>query len=199
MTENTSLKTLMGLRTPGDQSAWQRVFPRLYRAADRAARKLPLSHHEREDVIADSFAAFLRRFRAGKYDESRGSLRTFMHCICESLGLNALKARRQDHALQEHLAVAMAERPNEGDAGIDANDVRREAYRAAITKVLSRPRLRGKTREVLRLSFAENRDPAEIAAVMKWTPERVYRIRTRYRRLVVSEARRQLNSQPSSS
>jgi len=83
MDTGTSTTLLEGLRDHGNTAAWQR-FDECYRPMVlKFAAKLGLNDHDAQDAAQDTITAFIEGYRAGRYDRSRGRLRSWLFAIAQ--------------------------------------------------------------------------------------------------------------------
>jgi RNA polymerase sigma-70 factor (ECF subfamily) len=103
----TNTLLLVGLSDPANQAAWSEFDERYRPIVLRFARRLGLHEAEAQDAAQDTLLHVVRDFRAGKFDRSRGRLRSWLFAIARShvLGRRRSTARRHevrgDSALEE--------------------------------------------------------------------------------------------------
>lgn len=94
----TTTALLEGLLDPEQEQAWH-DFDGRFRPILRAfCAKLGLSHADAEDVTQESLVRFIKHYRAGKYDRTRGRLSSWLvaiaqHCIYD---LHQSRAQRME-------------------------------------------------------------------------------------------------------
>ena len=74
----TTTVLLNGLHDPGDRTTWE-TFDRRYRPIILAlARRMGLGDADAADVAQEAITRFIQEYRDGRYDRSRGRLRSWL-------------------------------------------------------------------------------------------------------------------------
>lgn len=107
----TTTALLEGLRDPSNETVW-RDFDVRYRGVLLAfARRLGLNDSEADEVAQETLTRFLEEYSAGKYDRSRGRLRSWLIGIAKYrvADVKRVRARRREY----HGESVLLELPNE--------------------------------------------------------------------------------------
>lgn len=78
MQASTSTTLLAGLAEDNNPTAWRRFEAGYKPMLLSYARRVGLMDADAQDVVAETLATFLEAFRAGKYDRSRGRLKSWL-------------------------------------------------------------------------------------------------------------------------
>lgn len=106
----TTTKLLDALRDHGNEPAWAQIDGR-YRPVIRGlARQLGLREADAEEVAQQSLAEFVRAYREGRYDRTKGRLSSWILGIAHHTTLRVLRTRKRDNAAG---AAALAQVPDE--------------------------------------------------------------------------------------
>jgi RNA polymerase sigma-70 factor (ECF subfamily) len=175
-TTNTIL--LDGLLDPTNQSVW-REFDERYRPVIEAfARKLGLSADDAADASQETLAQFVRDYRAGKFDRSRGRLRSWLFGIARHriADQQRAKARRREW----HGESAIVNLPGDDDlAEIWEGEARAAMLRQAMRELYATPRLDPRTvRAFERVAF-DQKTAAEVAGEVGMSVNEVYVAKSR--------------------
>ncbi len=160
----TSTILLQGLLERDNSMAWQRFCDRYEPLLMAFARRSGLREDDAHDAVQETLIAFLESFRAGRYDRSRGRLRSWIQGIM----FNKIKDARRKLARQE-LQVAdktgtafLNTVPDERELpDIFDEEWERAVMRACLREV--RQLVDGKTFEAFRLYALENWPPNKVA------------------------------------
>lgn len=116
MITRTTTALLEGLIEPGNEAVWREFDARYRPVIVGFARRFQLGAEDAADAAQETLIRFLKEYRAGKYDRSRGRLHSWLigiakHCIFdlkhgkakrrELRGLSAIDAIPEDDRLDE--------------------------------------------------------------------------------------------------
>ncbi len=90
MLSRTTTTLLEGLADPGNGSAWRRFYDRYTPMLLSFARRTGLNDADAQDVVSDTLITFLQKYREGRYDRTRGRLKSWLggiarYKICKCL------------------------------------------------------------------------------------------------------------------
>ncbi|MEM7203156.1 MAG: sigma-70 family RNA polymerase sigma factor [Planctomycetota bacterium] len=91
----TSTLLLEGLAAAGDQTSWADFDSRYRPIVLAVLRRMGLEPNTANDVAQDTMLHFLRDFRAGKYDRTKGRLRSWLCAIARNRVHDHRKARQR--------------------------------------------------------------------------------------------------------
>lgn len=94
MTYPTTTTLLDGLRDPEDRDRWSSFDARFRPVLFAMARRLGLSHEDAADAAQESLVRFVRAYRDGRYDRSKGRLSSWLAGITRNCVRDALSRRR---------------------------------------------------------------------------------------------------------
>lgn len=78
MQASTSTTLLAGLAEEDNPAAWRRFEAGYKSMLLSYARRVGLTDADAQDIVAETLATFVEAFRAGKYDRSRGRLKSWL-------------------------------------------------------------------------------------------------------------------------
>jgi RNA polymerase sigma factor (sigma-70 family) len=178
MITTTSTILLDGLRDPSNQSIW-REFDERYRPVIEAfARKLGLSPDDAADAAQETLAEFVRDYRAGKFDRSRGRLRSWIFGIARHriADQQRAKARRREWRGES----AIADMPADDQlAQIWEGEARAAMLRQAMRELYANPKLDPRTIRAFEQVAFEQKTAAEVAGEVGMSVEQVYVAKSR--------------------
>jgi RNA polymerase sigma factor (sigma-70 family) len=92
----TTTRLLDALRDNANEPVWTQIDAR-YRPVIRGlARRIGVPEAEADDVAQQSLAEFVRCFRDGRYDRTKGRLSSWILSIAHHTSLAAIRRRRRD-------------------------------------------------------------------------------------------------------
>lgn len=106
----TTTRLLDALRDYSNEPAWEHIDSRYRPVLAGLARRLGLSEAEADEVAQQSLAEFVRAFREGRYDRTKGRLSSWILGIAHHITLNTIRQGRRAAAFG---AAALAEIPDE--------------------------------------------------------------------------------------
>ncbi|MCA9250005.1 MAG: sigma-70 family RNA polymerase sigma factor [Phycisphaerales bacterium] len=174
-TANTTTTTalLEGLRDPSNETVW-RGFDARYRGVLVAfARRLGLNDSEASEVAQETLTRFLEEYSAGKFDRSRGRLRSWLIGIARYriADVKRVRARRREH----HGESVLLELPNKRrlteiwDAELD-----QAILCEAMTDLGSSGRFKPQTLQAFRRMVVDQVSPRKVAEELDLTLQAVY-------------------------
>jgi RNA polymerase sigma factor (sigma-70 family) len=169
----TNTVLLLGVADPSNQAAWQQFDARYRPIVVEFARRFGLQDAEADDVAQDVMLRVVQDFRAGKFDSTRGRLRSWLYTIARSRVFDARRARarrrvtRGDSALSEKLDDATVSR-------FFDEEWRRELLRTALAELRAARRVDAPTLRVFEQIVLERRRAADVARELGMTLGAVY-------------------------
>jgi RNA polymerase sigma-70 factor (ECF subfamily) len=172
MLTRTTTALLEGLADPADGATWQAFDARFRPVLLAFGRRLGLGDEDAADTAQDTLTRFVRSFRDGKYDRTRGRLSAWIigiarHCIAE---LRESRARRREERLSK-----AEELPD--DAALtriwDA-ECQRQILHEAVQELRRVSRTDPRTVRVFEMLAFEQRRPADIARELGISANDVY-------------------------
>jgi RNA polymerase sigma-70 factor (ECF subfamily) len=109
-TTRTTTRLLDALRDPGNEPVWNHIDSRYRPVLAALARRLGLRDAEADDVAQQALAEFVRAFRDGRYDRTKGRLSSWIIGIAHHTALHALRDGKRQIAAG---ATAMVSLPDE--------------------------------------------------------------------------------------
>ncbi len=106
----TTTKLLDALRDLGNEPVWDHIDARYRPVLTGLARRLGLREADADEVAQQSLAEFVRAYRDGRYDRSKGRLSSWILGIAHHTTLHALRSGRREVAVG---ATALSELPDE--------------------------------------------------------------------------------------
>lgn len=98
VTSQTTSMLLSALRDPDQEAVWREFDARYRPILASLARRVGLDEETAADVAQDALSRFARAYRDGRYDRSKGRLRSWLigiakHCMADAI--TARSARRE--------------------------------------------------------------------------------------------------------
>lgn len=178
MITTTNTVLLNGLLDPANQSVWREFDERYRPVIEGFARKLGLSADDAADAAQETLAEFVRDYRAGKFDRSRGRLRSWIFGIARHRVLDQQRARARRREWRGESAIADV--PGEDDlAETWEAEARTAMLRQAMRELYANPKLDPRTvRAFERVAF-DQKTAAEVAGEVGMSVEEVYVAKSR--------------------
>jgi len=168
MLTTTTTALLRDLVDPANDAVW-REFDARYRPVIFAfARRLGAGTEDAADLAQETLAKFVQEYRAGKYDRSRGRLRSWIIGIAKYrlADLNRARARRR----QWRGDSALADLPDHDDlTEVWEAECRRSILGRAMTELRENTNLEARTIRAFEQAAFEERAHAEVAADLGMT------------------------------
>jgi len=178
---NTTSTLLDGLRDLQDDRAWTRVDSFFREAFLRYARGRGLLADDADDAVQLAMSEFARAYREGKYDPSRGKLRSYLHSFIRTHVNNVRRSVARDwrrtRANPVESIPPMDEIAEEEDQESWEREWNRAVYERCISKL--REEVGREQFEIFRLTVFENLSGQAIAERLDVSRDVVYS--TRYR------------------
>ncbi|MDY7109118.1 MAG: sigma-70 family RNA polymerase sigma factor [Planctomycetota bacterium] len=174
----TTTGLLEGLFDPAAEAVWQE-FDRRYRPIIVGlARKLGLPDQDAADVAQETLARFVKAYRAGEYDRTRGRLRSWIIGIARYRIADALRTRAERRGWRGDSLIGSVPEPAELDGLWDVE--RRQAIlRQAVDELRDDSRMSGKTIRAFEMLTFHRRTPAAVAEELGMTLNDVYQAKNR--------------------
>jgi RNA polymerase sigma-70 factor, ECF subfamily len=175
---STTTVLLEGLRDPADAQVWE-MFDRRYRPIVLGfASAAGLSDADAADVAQEAMTQFLQEYRAGRYDRTRGRLRTWLIAITKTR--IALHRRAQARTRQwrgDSALIDLADH-NRLDA-IWEEQRRRHLLREALRELREQSRFADRTIEAFELLVLRGQSVQTVAGQLDISAHDVYLAKSR--------------------
>jgi RNA polymerase sigma-70 factor (ECF subfamily) len=177
----TTTALLTGLLDPEAQQAeqsWQEFDARFRPIVRGFAMKLGLSESDADDVTQEAMARFVKFYRQGKYDRSRGRLSSWLIAIAQNciVDLHQHQAARKEH--RGDSAIADLSETNALEA-VWAEESRRVILEHAMRELKEGTRLDPRTISAFEMLAFKQKPPGEIAVEMGMSLDSVYAAKNR--------------------
>jgi RNA polymerase sigma factor (sigma-70 family) len=172
-TARTTTALLDLLREPRNAEVWQELDSRYRPIAVGFARRLGLTREDAEDAAQETLLRFSRAYTEGRYDRTRGRLRSWMlgiarRCILDILALRSgRREKRGESALGDLPAVDEMERLWE-------EEHRRVIRERALHQLRGGTRFDDRTIRAFELLVMEEKPAAEVADLVHLSLDSVY-------------------------
>jgi RNA polymerase sigma factor (sigma-70 family) len=172
MLTRTTTALLDDLHDPRNETVWQEFVERCRPVLLAFGRRLGLDHEDAADAAQDSLVSFVRAYRAGRYDRTRGRLSSWLfgiarHCIAD---VRQERARRPQRGLS-----AVEQAPGDDEhARIWNEECDREILRRAFEQLRAASNRDPRTVRAFELVALENRPVQAVADELDMTPNDVY-------------------------
>jgi RNA polymerase sigma-70 factor (ECF subfamily) len=169
----TTTALLEGLLRGEDERLWDEFSTRYRPIVIAFSRRMGLGDADAEDVAQETLVQFLQAYRAGKYDRTRGRLRSWIVGIAKYRVADV--QRRGAETPAGSCVAALADREDENRLSeIWDAEHRREVLRQALLRVRQVSRLDPQTVDVFERMALRDEPPAEVAAALGLTLNDVY-------------------------
>lgn len=179
-TSRTTTTTLLleGLFDSQNEAAWREFHERYTPTIVAFAQRLGLSADDAADVAQETLSKFLTEYRAGKYDRSRGRLRSWIVGIARWRVADLRRARAGRREIQDDLAVD--ELPDdESLTRLWEQEHRATLLRNALAELRENSRFGASTLEAFERYVLEQQPPADVAARLGISVADVYMAKNR--------------------
>jgi RNA polymerase sigma-70 factor (ECF subfamily) len=174
----TTTALLSGLLDPSAAQSWLEFDARFRPIVRGFALKLGLSEADADDVTQEAMSRFVKYYRQGKYDRTRGRLSSWLIAIAQ----NCIADLRQRHVVRkEHRgesAIADLSETNSLEA-LWAEESRRVILEHAMRELKEATRLDARTIAAFEMIAFDQKPPAEIAAEIGMSVDSVYAAKNR--------------------
>lgn len=106
----TTTRLLDALRDLGNEPVWAHIDARYRPVLAGLARRLGLNEADADEVAQQALAEFVRAYRDGRYDRSKGRLSSWILGIAHHTTLHAIRSGRREIAVG---STALSEVPDE--------------------------------------------------------------------------------------
>lgn len=174
----TTTALLEGLFDSGNDAVWREFDARYHPIIIGFCCKLGLSDADAADVAQETLLRFVKEYRAGKYDRTKGRLRSWIIGIAKYrvADLNRQIARRREHRGES----AFAELSDEDELKrIWDEECRNAILRNGMTELQENTKLDPRTLDAFKRLVFGQVAPAEVAAEMGMSVDAVYKAKQR--------------------
>jgi RNA polymerase sigma-70 factor (ECF subfamily) len=169
----TTTALLEDLTDPAKQAVWEQFDGRYRPILVGVARRLGLTQEDAADAAQEALLRFVRAYRAGAYDRSRGSLRAWLLAIARNCvrDIQAQRARRAER----FGASQMADLPDERRmTQLWDQQQRRIMLQEALATLRASSRLGPATLRAFEMLVLERRPASNVAEELGMTLNDVY-------------------------
>ncbi|RMH12421.1 MAG: RNA polymerase sigma factor [Planctomycetota bacterium] len=174
----TSTALLNGLAEPGNERVWSDFAQRYGPILVGFARRLGLDDNDAADVAQETLVRFVEEYRAGKYDRTRGRLRSWMLAIARTKVAGIYRARSV-RSEQQGVTRAIDLSDEQALTQIWQSERRQTILRTAMKELRTSTRLNEKTIEAFELLVHGGCPPGVVAEQLGMSIEDVYRAKSR--------------------
>lgn len=140
----TTTILLQGLHDPTDEAAWEEFDARYRPVLHGFARRVGLTDVDAADVAQETLLRFVREYRAGRYDRTRGRLRSWLLGIARTRIAQVGRDRARQRVVRGESAIdGMPD--DEGLAELWEAERRRVVLRAALEEMRRTSRANDRT------------------------------------------------------
>lgn len=182
----TTTRLLDALRDPGNEPVWIHIDARYRAVVTGLARRLGLGPADAEDVAQQTLAEFVRAYREGRYDRSKGRLSSWILGIAHH---TTLRVFRTGSRMGRADAAALAEAADESTLrGIWTDERDRSILLKALGMLRDESEIDERTLQAFELVALRGVPPGEAGNQCGMTTDQVYvaksRVTKRLRSLV---------------
>jgi len=174
----TTTALLSGLLDPAAEQSWLEFDARFRPIVRGFAMKLGLSEADADDVTQETLTRFVKYYRQGKYDRSRGRLSSWLiaiahHCIADLRQRHVVRKEQRGES-----AIADLSETNAMES-LWAEESRRVILGHAMRELKETTRLDPRTIAAFEMIAFHQKPPADIAAEMGMSVDSVYAAKNR--------------------
>ncbi len=169
----TSTSMLEGLFDPAADRVWRAFDARFRPILLEVAKKLGLDEADAADAAQETLLRFLGEYRSGKYDRTRGRLRSWVLGILKYrvAEMKRLKGRRREFRGES----GIVEIPNDQELDLVWSSARRAAIlRLAMTELNTNRHVAGKTLQAFDAFVIRHHPAAQVARELNMSVNGVY-------------------------
>ncbi|MFO0972537.1 MAG: sigma-70 family RNA polymerase sigma factor [Phycisphaerae bacterium] len=189
-TTHTTTALLDGLFDLGNDVAWRQFDERFRPIVIGFAGRLGLGPQDASDVAQETLTQFIRDYREGKYDRSRGRLRAWVIGIARHRVAEAHRTRAHRRELRGESAFGQLPGADDLEKLWDA-ECRQALLCSAMRELAESSKVSRRTLDAFRRHVLDQRPPEEVARELGTTVRAVYlakhrclsRLRTAMQRL----------------
>lgn len=177
-TFKTTTALLEGLFDTGNKAVWEEFNARYSPVILAVARRVGLGEQDAADVTQETLIRFLQEYKAGKYDRSRGRLRSWIVGIAKYriADLRRAKARHREWRGESAFDVL----PDDDEMGkMWDEECRREILRRAFRELRETTKLDERTIGVFERLCLDQLKPADVAKETGMSIDTVYKAKQR--------------------
>ncbi len=174
----TSTAMLAGLCDSGNDRVWSDFARRYGPILVGFARRLGLEENDAADVSQETLIRFVQEYRAGKYDRSRGRLRSWLLSIARTRVAAVYRARAARHE-QQGVTAAVDLSDEHTLTQIWSDERRQVILRTAFEQLRTTTKTNEKTIRAFELLVQGGCPPQVVAEDLGMSIEDVYRAKSR--------------------
>lgn len=175
--QTTTTQLLDGLRDSQNREVWTEFDQRYRPVIFAVALRMGLKPEDAGDVAQQTLTDFVRDYQRGKYDRSRGRLRTWLKAIARNRSIDVLRLSPPQRGANLGDAAMQLPDPHEIDALWE-----QEEQRAILAEAMRRLETTGLDEKTIRafdLVFVQKMPAEEAAVACGLSIESVHQARTR--------------------
>lgn len=177
----TSTALLNGLHDPRNEEIWREFDGRFRPLLVSFGRRLGLDTADAADVAQETLLQFVRDYRAGKYDRSRGRLGAWLMGIARHRLQDARRSKIARREVRGESALAMLCDETEFSAIWDA-ECRQAVLEEALRELSQSSRVTKQTWQAFRMHVVDQVSVEDVAVRLGTTIKAVYLAKHRYLR-----------------
>jgi RNA polymerase sigma-70 factor (ECF subfamily) len=169
----TTTALLEALLEPGNEEIWRQFDERYRPVIVSFCRRLGLEPADSADVAQETLTQFVRDYRGGKYDRSRGRLSAWIIGIAKHRIGDIKRSRAARREFRGHSAIA--ELPDDDRLGeYWEAECRQAMFSHAMRELTRTSRVSARTIEAFRLHVIEQQPPEEVAIALGTSVRAIY-------------------------
>ena len=173
----TTTKLLDALREPGNEPGWNHIDARYRPVLAALARRLGLRDAEADDVAQQALSEFVRAFREGRYDRTKGRLSSWIIGIAHHSALHALRDGKRQIAAGETALTRLPDEHEVRQIWMEERD--RTILERAMAMLRDEATVDDRTLLAFELFGLRGVPVAEVADRCGMTPDQVYVAKSR--------------------
>jgi len=174
----TTTALLHGLLDPDGEQHWLELDARFRPILRGFAMKLGLCEADADDVTQEALARFVKHYREGKYDRSRGRLSSWLIAIAQNCARDLHRSRAGKRELRGESAIVDLP-DNDALETLWDHECRRVLLDHALRELRDCTRLEQRTIGAFERLALQQRQPAEIAEELGMSLDSVYAAKNR--------------------
>jgi RNA polymerase sigma factor (sigma-70 family) len=177
LANRTTTKLLDALRAGNDEPAWLQIDSRYRPVIAGLARRLGLSETDAEETAQRTLTEFVRAYREGKYDRTKGRLSSWILGIAHNTALRVQRDGRRAGMIGIDEVSDVADEDSLRSIWTDERD--RSILSRAIDLVRAESGIDDRTLQAFELVAIRGVPPAEAASQCSMSVDQVYVAKTR--------------------
>jgi RNA polymerase sigma-70 factor (ECF subfamily) len=174
----TTTALLLNLLDPSDEQAWHELDARFRPILFAFTRRMGLSEADAEDVTQESLVRFVKAYRKGQYDRTRGRLSSWLISIAQNCVFDLRQSSQRRIDWRGDSLIGELEKSNSVEA-IWEEECRRVLLEKAMLELRTTSKMEEKTMAAFEMLAMGQQTPAQVAEKVGVSIDSVYAAKNR--------------------